>query len=160
MIHNGTTYIARWSENTAKKNGLKWSNISVKKYHQSPGLGVRSGSRNPAPQVFRIHPQPPATKVDASTRVPKKTMNSTSKGMHLESFCGNGLGDARCDRGSERRSRRTGRSKRMAGKDRCDRTASVKRERDDWPREANIRVSSWRVVSTVDVESARHGRNI
>lgn len=34
------------TENTIKKNGLKWSNISVKKYHQSPGLGVKSGSRN------------------------------------------------------------------------------------------------------------------
>ena len=28
------------------------------------------------------------------------------------------------------------------------------------PREANMRVSSWRVVSTVDVESAKHGRKI
>lgn len=27
-----------------RKNGLKWSNISVKKYHQSPTLGVRSGN--------------------------------------------------------------------------------------------------------------------
>jgi hypothetical protein len=125
----------------------------VKKYHQSPGLGVRSGSRNlsrsehevmqgtrkgnvyPAPQVFRIHPQPPATKVEANTKATKEMVNSTSKGMHLESFCVNGFGDARCDRGSERRSKRTGRSKRIAGKDRCDRTASVKRERDDWPRE-------------------------
>ena len=95
--------------------------------------------------------------------------------MHLESFCENGFGDARCDRGSESSNRRTGGSKRIAGKDRCDRTASVKRASDDWPREhqnsehgrawhipreANIRVSSWRVVSTVEVESATHGRNI
>ena len=34
------------TENTIRKNGLKWSNISVKKYHQSPGLGVKSGSKN------------------------------------------------------------------------------------------------------------------
>jgi len=32
------------TEKTMRKNGLKWSNISVKKYHQRPGLGVRSGS--------------------------------------------------------------------------------------------------------------------
>lgn len=29
---------------TIRKNGRKWSNISVKKYHQSPTLGVRSDS--------------------------------------------------------------------------------------------------------------------
>ena len=29
--------------NTKRKNGRKWSNISVKKYHHNPGLGVRSG---------------------------------------------------------------------------------------------------------------------
>ena len=97
-------------------------------------MGECRGKRfYPAPQVFRIHPQPPATKVEASTRAPNETVNSTSKGMHLESFCGNGFGDARCDRGFERRSRRTGGSKSIVGKDRCDRTASVKRERDDWP---------------------------
>ena len=66
-------------------------------------------------------------------------MNSTSNGMHAESLCGNGFGDAKCDRGSERRSRRTGKSKRIAGKDRCDKTASVKRERYDWPREPQYR---------------------
>lgn len=30
--------------NTIKKKLLKWSNISVKKYHQSPTLGVKSGT--------------------------------------------------------------------------------------------------------------------
>lgn len=34
---------SKLTENTIKKNGLKWSNISVKKYHQSPGFGVKSG---------------------------------------------------------------------------------------------------------------------
>jgi hypothetical protein len=42
------------TENTIKKNGLKWSNISVKKYHQSPGLGVRSGSRNLSQKSTRM----------------------------------------------------------------------------------------------------------
>jgi len=89
--------MARCIENTIRKNGLKWSNISVKKYHQSPGLGVKSGSKNPAPQVFRTHPQPPATRVDVNTKATKKKANSVNKGMHLWSFCGNGLGDAKCD---------------------------------------------------------------
>lgn len=31
------------SQKTPRKNDLKASNISVKKYHQRPGLGVRSG---------------------------------------------------------------------------------------------------------------------
>lgn len=43
FIHNGMMYISKWTENTTKKKGLKWSNISVKKYHQSPGFGVKSG---------------------------------------------------------------------------------------------------------------------
>jgi hypothetical protein len=29
---------------TIRKNGRKWSNISVKKYHHKPVFGVRSGS--------------------------------------------------------------------------------------------------------------------
>jgi len=113
--------------------------------------------------------------VDANARVTNEMVNSAAKGTHFDSFCGNGFGDAKCDRGSVRRSRRTGRSKRIAGKERCDRMASVKRERDDWPRQhqkrktgkawhipcaANMRVSNWRVFSTVDVESARQGRKM
>jgi hypothetical protein len=60
LMHTGTTYIRRWtcefvnlwSEpgakgkhtlKTIKKKGRKWSNISVKKYHQRPVFGVRSG---------------------------------------------------------------------------------------------------------------------
>lgn len=37
-------YNNKCTENTTRKNGLKWSNISVKKYHHSPGFGVKSGS--------------------------------------------------------------------------------------------------------------------
>ena len=32
--------------NTMRKNERKWSNISVKKYHHRPTLGVRSGRAN------------------------------------------------------------------------------------------------------------------
>jgi len=142
------------TENTIRKNGLKWSNISVKKYHQSPGLGVRSGSWNlsiievkpiarkqkaeacyPAPQVFRTHPQPPATRADANSKATKYKANSANKGMHLRSLCGNNLGEAKCDWGSERRSRRTGGSRSIAGRDRCDSIASTRREGDGWPRQ-------------------------
>ena len=31
------------TEKTMRKNGQKWSNISVKKYHHNPGFGVKSG---------------------------------------------------------------------------------------------------------------------
>ena len=34
------------TEKTIKKNGLKWSNISVKKYHHKPGFGVKSVNIN------------------------------------------------------------------------------------------------------------------
>jgi hypothetical protein len=60
-------------------------------------------------------------------------VNSMNKGKQLRSFCGNGFGDAKCDSGSERRSRRTGGSMRIAGRDRCESIASVKREGEDWP---------------------------
>jgi len=89
---------------------------------------------HPAPQVFRTHPQPPATRVDANTRATKKKVNSTNKGMHLWSFWGNNLGDAKCDWGSERRSRRIGGSKSIVGRDRCTSMASVSREGEGWPR--------------------------
>jgi len=88
----------------------------------------------PAPQVFRTHPQPPATKVDANTKATKKKANSANKGRHLWSLCENGLGDAKCDRGSERRSRRIGGSKSIAGRDRCASIASVSRQGEGWPR--------------------------
>jgi hypothetical protein len=33
-----------WSQNTPRKNSRNASNISMKKYHQRPGFGVKSGS--------------------------------------------------------------------------------------------------------------------
>lgn len=57
---------------------------------------VNKGSY-PAPQVFRTHPQPPATRADANAKATKKKANSANKGMHLRSFCGNHLGEAKCD---------------------------------------------------------------
>jgi hypothetical protein len=48
---NPPTYPTRCSQNTPRKNSLKGSNISIKKYHQSPALGVRSGTSNCTPYV-------------------------------------------------------------------------------------------------------------
>lgn len=73
----------RPTEKTIKKNGLKWSNISVKKYHHSPGLGVRSGSKRlfpvslmcrkvleeeiyTEPHVCSTHAQFPVTRKEAA----------------------------------------------------------------------------------------------
>lgn len=108
------------------------------------------GKSYPAPHVFRTHPQPPVTRTDANTKTTKKKPNSKNKRLHLRSFCwnGNDLGDAKCDRGSERRSRRIGGSKSIAGRDRCASIASVKRESDDWPRQRQIRVARSSVVHT------------
>jgi hypothetical protein len=45
------TYDAIWSQNTPKKNSLNESNISMKKYHHKPTLGVRSGNSRGVPYV-------------------------------------------------------------------------------------------------------------
>jgi hypothetical protein len=44
-------YDAACSQKTPRKNSRKESNISMKKYHQSPTLGVRSGRRRRTPYV-------------------------------------------------------------------------------------------------------------
>ena len=73
----------RRTEKTIRKNGRKWSNISVKKYHHNPGLGVRSGrvslvmisevrdtsedsDTHDAPHVCPTQCQFPHTRVDAN----------------------------------------------------------------------------------------------
>ena len=44
MIVNGTLYDAACTLKASRKKLRKWSKISMKKYHQRPMLGVRSGS--------------------------------------------------------------------------------------------------------------------
>lgn len=51
------TYPPKCSQNTPKKNSRKESNISIKKYHQSPTLGVKSGSSRCTPYVEAINSQ-------------------------------------------------------------------------------------------------------
>ena len=82
----GIVPIMTMAVNTIRKKLLKWSNISVKKYHQSPTLGVKSGTvrlprtrstPNPqsteeytyvAPHVAIIHLKFPAINVDIPMR--------------------------------------------------------------------------------------------
>lgn len=44
MIGAGKNWRLTWK--TPRKKGRKWSNISVKKYHHMPTLGVRSDTVN------------------------------------------------------------------------------------------------------------------
>lgn len=66
--------------NTIKKNGLKWSNISVKKYHHNPVLGVKSGSNTPAKTFCPTQLHPPLVKADAPTRTAIYAKNSAKSG--------------------------------------------------------------------------------
>lgn len=50
-IDSPLTYEERCNQNTPKKKDLKLSNISMKKYHQSPTLGVKSVSVSWVPYV-------------------------------------------------------------------------------------------------------------
>lgn len=50
-IHRPPTYPNRWSQKTPRKKCRKESNISMKKYHQRPTLGVKSGSKRWTPYV-------------------------------------------------------------------------------------------------------------
>jgi hypothetical protein len=50
-MHRAAQYDPMCSQKTPKKNSLNESNISMKKYHQSPTLGVRSGSNSGVPYV-------------------------------------------------------------------------------------------------------------
>jgi len=76
----GTTYMSILTEKTTKKNGRKWSNISVKKYHQRPTLGVRSGSENWEPHVEAIQFRFPVIKVDMAARTMLYSAYSTARG--------------------------------------------------------------------------------
>lgn len=50
-IQRPPTYPPKCSQNTPKKNSRNESNISIKKYHQSPTFGVKSGRRRCTPYV-------------------------------------------------------------------------------------------------------------
>jgi hypothetical protein len=148
----------RRTENTIKKKGLKWSNISVKKYHHIPGFGVRSGSMKPAPQVFAIQPMPPAAAVDAATRTRKCITNSSASGMAFIKLTESGFGEARCERASVSSMSKIGGTRRIDGRERLDASAAVNKAGDGLRSEVNLSVSRRRAFSNVDVAVARDGK--
>jgi len=121
------------TENTIKKKGLKWSNISVKKYHQSPGLGVKSGRRRFIPQVFGTQFHPPDTKYERAARTDRYSMYSAAHTVILHILPRNGLGDASEDAGPVLRSIRVGGSSKIVGKERCVDNESASSVGDDRP---------------------------
>jgi len=83
----GIGYINRCIEKQVRKNRRKWSKISVKKYHQRPGLGVRSGSRITAPHVRDIQEEDPIRYVDKLAKMARYAKNSAS-GFNKEEMLG------------------------------------------------------------------------
>ena len=91
----------------------------MKKYHQSPGFGVKSGRRRFIPQVFGIQLHPPVTKYESAARINRY---STYSAIHIAIFRilpWNDFGDASDDTGPVIRSIKIGGSVKIIGKDRC-----------------------------------------
>lgn len=86
MVRPGT-YDATCSQNTPRKKSRKESNISVKKYHHNPTLGVRSGRSSRTPYVASKKSQEPESWADASSNAPlaasKPTVCTAVKTMGL-----------------------------------------------------------------------------
>jgi hypothetical protein len=66
-------YDAACSQKTPRKNSRKESNISMKKYHQRPTFGVRSGSRRRTPYVAATNSHEPVIKAEAPSKAPMAT---------------------------------------------------------------------------------------
>lgn len=69
------TYDAICSQNTPRKNSRKESNISMKKYHHRPTLGVKSGSRSRTPYVAARNSQEPVRSAERYKRRARATAN-------------------------------------------------------------------------------------
>ena len=140
------------TEKIMRKNGLKWSNISVKKYHHRPGLGVKSGKANlhqigqsrlysenkwnkthSAPQTLPTHDQPPEANVEASVRTKKYAENSTRYGNAFLRETGNFLGAARRETGSVRSRSNKGAARIIDESDEWTRNVSDSNEADGRP---------------------------
>ena len=107
---------------TTRKNGRKWSNISVKKYHHKPVFGVKSGKvslgnwsgsvltkdeineTHVAPHVWGTHWVPPTMMVEVIERILVYRMNCPKRGNAWRKLAVNGRGDARREWGSLMRS--------------------------------------------------------
>ena len=69
MVRPGM-YDAACSQKTPRKNSRNESNISIKKYHHKPTLGVRSGSKRRTPYVAARKSHDPVKKADTASNVP------------------------------------------------------------------------------------------
>lgn len=139
------------TEKTIKKNGRKWSNISVKKYHHTPVFGAKSGSVSlssmlrwhhqrgndvgayVAPQVCGIHSQLPATKVETSVRAPKYSKSSLEKSRVFRRLFDIGWGEARWENGSVASRSRIGKSTTAEDSDKCIKNDRANRVADVFP---------------------------
>ena len=66
-------YEATCSQNTPRKKSRNESNISMKKYHHSPTLGVRSGSSSRTPYVASRKSHEPKSNAEPPNRAPQAT---------------------------------------------------------------------------------------
>jgi len=69
MVRPGM-YEAACSQKTPRKNSRNESNISMKKYHQRPTLGVRSGRRRRTPYVAAKKSHEPVNEADTKSNAP------------------------------------------------------------------------------------------
>jgi hypothetical protein len=147
-----------------RKKGLKWSNISVKKYHHNPVLGVKSGKFKFAPQVCGIHWKPPHTTDAAPMSKPKYTKNSMSNDADRRKVILDSVqwGDASCEMGPVGcvSSRIVGATTRMEGIDRLTRSARDNKEGEARPLHANIMLSKARVFSNEEEDRATDGKKM
>ena len=135
-----------------RKNGLKWSNISVKKYHQSPGLGVRSGSVTLSllgtlecsriilggnayvdPHVCSTQFQLPQTSVDTKVRMTLYRPKFPNVVNTLFEVTLAGRGEANLDTGSVSNKRVTGMTNISDGSESCTRKAKANNVGEDCP---------------------------
>lgn len=63
-------YEAACNQKTPRKNSRNESNISMKKYHQRPTFGVRSGSKRRTPYVACRKSHEPVMKAEAESKAP------------------------------------------------------------------------------------------
>jgi hypothetical protein len=70
-------YDATCSQKTPRKNSRKESNISMKKYHQRPTVGVRSERSNRTPYVAVRNSQEPVSRAEIHSRPPLAAASPT-----------------------------------------------------------------------------------
>jgi hypothetical protein len=87
MVRPGI-YEAACNQKTPRKNSRKESNISMKKYHQRPTLGVRSGSKRRTPYVAAKKSQEPVRKAEANSKAPTAAARPSVCAMIKEGRCG------------------------------------------------------------------------